>query len=567
MAQEIQPKHEASATETETQQHKVQSGAEEITTTTTTSTSSSGGSKKIVKKRVVTKKTTVTAKGEAAPMYEEQTSEGEMPVEQGPIITESEEPDIATEPSIVVEEEPEVVDETESSPVIEEEPDEEVIKIEESRPVEIEEAGDDEVQEVLPSGIREISTAIVTEPEDLTDNQPKEVEEIKEVSNDQDKDTTFQATTSKKTKKVVVKQKVAVDSPETSGIVQQTQGKEDDKIDMAAKESFMQEEAAEDEQTGATIIKKKKVVKKKVIKVGSKTADIEKEDKPDGASRKVSFESQEKASIDTKTESVQEGGYEQEQTARGEEESEATGYQHETTEVIDSKLEASFGVQEPSSNVQKVTTKKVKVTKKKQYAPSDDSEEVIQEQPAKKEPEQPTDSTIDRIEKPERQADDTKMTETEPVEQKPHDEALKPKKKISVPRKETPKEEEPAAPFAVKLRKSSQVKRSWEEDKLETVELKHHEFEKRPQEEIPEREGMVVATEALKQEASEFEQLEVQKKLKSKKKIKPKAVPKHEADESKELVEQAPDEPMEVDSVEPNGSQEQEQDMVSMHGA
>ena len=576
IVKDVQPKDEGTTTTTETQHFTAQSGAEEMTTTT--STSSSSGSKKIVKKRVVTKKTTVTAKGEAAPLYEERTSDGEMPLEQGPIITESDEPPIATEPSPVIEEEPEDVYEAGSSPVIEEAPgDEEVIEVEESKPVEIEEAGDDEVQEVPHSGIREISTAIVTEPEDLTDNQPKEREETKAVSSDQDKDTTLK-TTSKTTKKVVVKQKVAVHTPERSGIVQpeQTQGEQDDKVDMAVKESFMQEHAAAEEQIDTSVIKKKKVVKKKIIKVGSKTADAEKGEKADEtigeehdrASREVSFESHERASIDTKTERLQEGGYEHDQTASGEEESEAAGYQHETTEVIDSKLETSFGVKEPSSiGQQKVTTKKVQLTTKV-TVPSDDSTKVIKEQPTKKEPEQPKVATIGKIEK---HVAETKMTEPEPVQTKPYDEAFKPKKKSSVPRKDTPKEEQPAAPFAVKLKKTSRVKQSWDEDKLETVDLKHHEFEKLPQEEALEREGMVVATEALKQETIELEQLEGQKKLKLKKQIKSKAIPKLETDRdsdlSKELVNQAPDEPMEVDSVEPIGSQQQEPDMVSIIGA
>ena len=564
IAQDVQPQ-EGTTTETESKQHHFQSGDGEVTTTTTTSTTSSSGSKKIVKKRVVTKKTTVTAKGEAAPLYEDRTSEGEIPVEQGPIITESEEPEIAAEPSTVIEEVPEVVEETEPSPVIEEEPgDEEVIQIEEEKPLQIEEAGDDEVQEVQPSGIREISTAIVTEPEDHTDKEPKEREEVTEVSRDQDRDTTQKETPSKKTKKVVVKQKVAVQSPKTSGNVQseQTQGKEDDKFDRAVKESFMQEQLAGEEQTGATVIKKKKVVKKKVIKVGRKTEDAEKEDvedettgeEPDRSPRKVSFQSHERASVDKKTISLQDDGNEQDQTFYKEGEAEASGYQQETTEVTETISE----VREPSDDVQqkviRVTTKKVKSFIVN--APSDDSKEVLEDQPTIEEQEQPKNATIDK---------------EKPDESKPVDEADKPKKKPSVHKKVSPKEEEPTAPFAVKLKKASRVKHSWDDDKLETVDLKHHEFEKIPQEEIPEREGMVVASDALTQETAESEQAEGQKKLKLKKKIKSKAVPKLEAnrdiDEANEPVEQAPDEPMEVDSVEPSGIQEPEQPMVSMHGA
>ena len=55
----------------------------------------------------------------------------------------------------------------------------------------------------------------------------------------------------------------------------------------------------------------------------------------------------------------------------------------------------------------------------------------------------------------------------------------------------------PPAPFAMKLRKASQVKRSWEDDKMETVELKHHEFEKVPQEETPEKSTEVIMSEPI----------------------------------------------------------------------
>ena len=86
----------------------------------------------------------------------------------------------------------------------------------------------------------------------------------------------------------------------------------------------------------------------------------------------------------------------------------------------------------------------------------------------------------------------------EPEEPKKPEEGFKLRKKSSVPRKETPKkEEEPAAPFAMKLRKASQVKRSWDDDKMETVELKHHEFEKIPQEETPEKSTEVIMSEPI----------------------------------------------------------------------
>jgi len=59
-----------------------------------------------------------------------------------------------------------------------------------------------------------------------------------------------------------------------------------------------------------------------------------------------------------------------------------------------------------------------------------------------------------------------------------------PKKKTSVKQlpKEEPKEEE--SPFGkIKLKKAETVKRTWDDEGLEKVDLKHHEFERAPQEE------------------------------------------------------------------------------------
>merc|ERR1712024_410370 len=61
-----------------------------------------------------------------------------------------------------------------------------------------------------------------------------------------------------------------------------------------------------------------------------------------------------------------------------------------------------------------------------------------------------------------------------------------PKKKVSrqIP-KEEPKEEE--SPFGkIKLKKAETVKRTWEDQGMESVDLKHHEFEKAPQDVEPE---------------------------------------------------------------------------------
>ena len=53
------------------------------------------------------------------------------------------------------------------------------------------------------------------------------------------------------------------------------------------------------------------------------------------------------------------------------------------------------------------------------------------------------------------------------------------KKKSTLPPKEEPKEEGFGVP---KLKKTERVQRTWDEPKMETVALAHHEFEKAPQE-------------------------------------------------------------------------------------
>ena len=82
-------------------------------------------------------------------------------------------------------------------------------------------------------------------------------------------------------------------------------------------------------------------------------------------------------------------------------------------------------------------------------------------------------------------------------------------------RKITPKAaEEAPPPFAgMKLKKSSQVKRTWNDDKMETVDLKHHEFEKIPQVETPEKGTTVVMTDPLPDDDDK------DKKKKKKKKV------------------------------------------------
>merc|ERR1711997_937221 len=62
------------------------------------------------------------------------------------------------------------------------------------------------------------------------------------------------------------------------------------------------------------------------------------------------------------------------------------------------------------------------------------------------------------------------------------------KKKASVgPRKQLPAKEEEPAFGGFKLKKAETVKRQWDDGGLEGVNLKHHEFEKEPEVETPER--------------------------------------------------------------------------------
>ena len=82
------------------------------------------------------------------------------------------------------------------------------------------------------------------------------------------------------------------------------------------------------------------------------------------------------------------------------------------------------------------------------------------------------------------------------------------------------KEEEPEQPaFAgMKLKKSSRVKRTWEDDKMETVDLKHHEFEQLPLEEEAEKATTVVLSEPIKDRDADADDEEKEKKKRKKKK-------------------------------------------------
>ena len=69
-----------------------------------------------------------------------------------------------------------------------------------------------------------------------------------------------------------------------------------------------------------------------------------------------------------------------------------------------------------------------------------------------------------------------------------------PKKKTSVARKPLEKKEEEVPAFAgMKLKKAERVQRKIEGPKLETVDLKHHEFEK-----VPLEEGVSISFNILK---------------------------------------------------------------------
>ena len=74
-----------------------------------------------------------------------------------------------------------------------------------------------------------------------------------------------------------------------------------------------------------------------------------------------------------------------------------------------------------------------------------------------------------------------------PVEEKKEEveqgDIFKMPKKKAAPRKVIQKEEEQPAFAGMKLKKSERVQRKWDEPGLETVELKHHDFEIEPEEE------------------------------------------------------------------------------------
>merc|ERR1712045_796356 len=109
-----------------------------------------------------------------------------------------------------------------------------------------------------------------------------------------------------------------------------------------------------------------------------------------------------------------------------------------------------------------------------------------------------------------------KKSEKKEVAPEPQPEFKLPKKKVSrqIP-KEEPKEEE--SPFGkIKLKKAETVKRTWEDQGMESVDLKHHEFEKAPQDVEPEGLSSVKLGKLIECESDEKDEKPKTKKKKIK---------------------------------------------------
>merc|ERR1712203_617529 len=101
---------------------------------------------------------------------------------------------------------------------------------------------------------------------------------------------------------------------------------------------------------------------------------------------------------------------------------------------------------------------------------------------AKTTPEQQKQLQMQQIEEEQDELDDETIPETIPVSK----------------RKESQPEPEGASAFGLKLKKSNRRQSQIpEEPKLPTVELKHHEFEKLPQTEEPEKTSQVILSKAI----------------------------------------------------------------------
>jgi len=111
---------------------------------------------------------------------------------------------------------------------------------------------------------------------------------------------------------------------------------------------------------------------------------------------------------------------------------------------------------------------------------------------------------------PKKKVSEEKKPEPEP---EPEPEFKLPKKKPSVRQipKDEPKEDD--SPFGkMKLKKTETVKRTWEDPGMQNVELKHHEFEKVPQDIEPEGKSSVTLGESLDKD------IEIKERKRSKKK-------------------------------------------------
>merc|ERR1740128_1609995 len=100
------------------------------------------------------------------------------------------------------------------------------------------------------------------------------------------------------------------------------------------------------------------------------------------------------------------------------------------------------------------------------------------------------------------------------------------------------KSQEPSSeesPFGkIKLKKAETVKRTWEDQGMETVDLKHHEFERPPQDEEPEGQSSVTL-------GTPFDTGDTADKP-AKKKKKKKAAAKEETSEESPMEESEPEE-------------------------
>merc|ERR1711874_88875 len=121
------------------------------------------------------------------------------------------------------------------------------------------------------------------------------------------------------------------------------------------------------------------------------------------------------------------------------------------------------------------------------------------------------------------------VKEPEPVQ--PKKSFLSQKKKEPEP----PKEEEkpPAEGDRFKLKKAETVKRQWDDGGLENVNLKHHEFEKPPQDEQPERNTEVLLSESIPDKNDDDDG---KNKDKKKKKKVPKKPSQKQDDQDEDLV-------------------------------